>query len=140
LVSIFIIDFEHQIIPDDFIFFGLGFIFLVTLFINGNTLFSSLLSGFIAATFLFIIYLVTRGRGMGLGDVKFAVLGGVIVGLKFTFVWLFVAFLTGAAVGIILILSRKARLKDQIAFGPFLVAAIPITLLWGQKIVEIIGI
>jgi prepilin signal peptidase PulO-like enzyme (type II secretory pathway) len=71
---------------------------------------------------------------MGLGDVKFAVLGGFIVGPRLFLIWLLLAFLTGAFIGIILILGKKAHLKSQIAFGPFLVLAIPLALLYGEKI------
>ena len=137
LFLIFIIDFENKIIPDDLVFLGFIPVLLYTIYYVPIPLFSSLLAGFISATLLLLIHLITRGRGMGLGDVKFAVLGGMIVGLNLMLVWLFLAFLTGAVAGIILILGRKAGLKDQIAFGPFLVLAIPITLIWGQKIIEI---
>ena len=130
LEIIFIIDFEHQIIPDSFVFAG----FFFSLFLITDLLFGSLFAGFLAATLLVLIHLFTKGRGMGLGDVKFAVLGGILVGLRLLPVWFFLAFLTGAAVGIILILGRKAHLKSQIAFGPFLVAAIPLSLLYGEKI------
>ena len=72
---------------------------------------------------------------MGLGDVKFAVLAGMIIGLKLIGIWLLIAFLTGGIVGIILILGKAAKLKDKIAFGPFLIISIPITLIWGEKII-----
>jgi len=131
--AIFIVDLEHQIIPDIFIFIGLAVLFL-------NQTYSSLLAGFLAASFLLLIHLFTKGRGMGLGDVKFAVLGGAVVGLQLTFVWLFLAFLTGATVGIILILAEKAKIKDKIAFGPFLVIAIPLTIVYGQRLIDLIGV
>jgi prepilin signal peptidase PulO-like enzyme (type II secretory pathway) len=130
LEAIFIIDLEHRIIPDSFIIAGL----FVSLFIIHSSLFISLFAGFLAATFLMLIHLITKGRGMGLGDVKFAVLGGLIVGPRLVPIWLFLAFLTGAVIGIILILGRKAHLKSQIAFGPFLVLAIPLALIYGEKI------
>lgn len=122
LFSIFIIDFEHQIIPDGFIFFGM-------LLVCDN-----FFAGFLSASFLLFIHLLTRGRGMGLGDVKFAVLGGMIVGVGNIYLWFLIAFLTGGLMGSILLLAKKAGLKDRIAFGPFLVIAIPIVLIWGEKI------
>jgi leader peptidase (prepilin peptidase) / N-methyltransferase len=133
LAIIFIIDLENQIIPDVFIFIGI----ILSLFLNHGSFLSNLLAGLICATFLLLVHIFTKGRGMGLGDVKFALLGGLIVGLPLSPVWLFVAFLTGAIVGIILISGKKAGLKSKIAFGPFLVISIPITLLWGQKFIEI---
>lgn len=136
LEIIFIIDLEHQIIPDIFVFAGI----LLFLFTVGNSLLTVLFSGFICATFLMLIHLVTKGHGMGLGDVKFAVLGGIIVGLPLSPVWLFVAFLTGGITGIILIISKKARFKSKIAFGPFLILAIPITLVFGRTILRFMGL
>jgi len=137
LEIIFIIDFEHQIIPDDFVFLGIALSF----FFNFQFLiFNSLFTGFLCATLLLLIHLFTKGHGMGLGDVKFAVLGGMLVGLKLSLIWLFVAFLTGAVIGIILILGKKAGLKSQIAFGPFLIIAIPITLVFGNVIIKLMGL
>jgi leader peptidase (prepilin peptidase)/N-methyltransferase len=132
LFTIFVIDFEHQIIPDGFIFAG----FVLLPFIIYTTPLASLFSGFLASFILLLIHLITKGRGMGLGDVKFAILGGSIVGLNLLPVWFFVSFLTGGIVGSILILLRLAKLKDKIAFGPFLITAIPITLIWGEKIIK----
>lgn len=133
LIIIFVIDFENQIIPDLFIFIGL----IIVIFNLKFLIFNNILAGMLCASFLLLIHLFTKGRGMGLGDVKFAVLGGLIVGLPLSPIWLFVAFLTGAVVGIILILGKKAGLKSKIAFGPFLIVSIPVTLIWGQKIIEI---
>jgi len=138
LELIFIIDLEHQIIPDSFVFFGISLVFLFLLVTNHQSPITNLFSGFLAASLLMFIHLFTRGRGMGLGDVKFAALGGMVVGLNLSLIWLFLAFLTGGFIGIILILDKKAGLKDKIAFGPFLVVSIPITLIWGEKIIGIL--
>lgn len=137
LETIFIIDVEHQIIPDELVFL----VFLVALLVpSAYSLFSSLLAGFLCASFLLLIHLATRGRGMGLGDVKFAVAGGLFVGLKLSFVWLLLAFLTGGLVAFILILVKGAKLKDKIAFGPFLVVAIPIAVLFGDRLLVYLGL
>ena len=130
LLSIFVIDAEHQIIPDELIFIGL------VLFLIQRLNYTDILSGFLTAVVLLLIHIATKGFGMGLGDVKFALLGGALVGLRSSLIWLFLAFLTGAIVGIILIFSRKLKLKDKIAFGPFLIIAIPLTLFYGEKILE----
>ncbi len=134
LLFIFVLDLEEQIIPDEVVF--LGFIVTVILFIgiDSRDIFLRLFSGFLASLFLLLIHLVTKGRGMGLGDVKFALLGGLVIGIKFMPVWLFVSFLTGAAVGVILILLGKTDLKAKIAFGPFLIISLAITFLFGEKI------
>lgn len=136
LEAIFIIDLEHQIIPDSLIFTGL----VVTIisyqfaFSNEFSVFSYIFAGFLAASFLLFVHLITHGRGMGLGDVKFAILGGMIVGLPLTPIWLLLSFLTGAASGCILILLSKAKMKTKIAFGPFLIVGIFLTFIFGERI------
>jgi leader peptidase (prepilin peptidase) / N-methyltransferase len=130
LVLIFVIDMENQIIPDSLVFFGIGILLIF------NFSLPSLLAGMLCATFLLLINLITRGRGMGLGDVKFAILGGYLVGLPLSFIWLTLAFLTGGIVSVILILGKKAKLKQKIAFGPFLIIAVPLALIYGEKILS----
>lgn len=134
LLSIFVIDMEHQIIPDSLVFLLLTVVFIYSLLSSSPSLFPDLFAGFFTASFLLAIHLATRGRGMGLGDVKFAVVAGLLVSLRLSFVWLLVAFLTGGLVAFILILGKGAKLKDKIAFGPFLIFSIPVTLLYGEKI------
>lgn len=140
LETIFIIDLENQIIPDTLVFFGMSVVLLFLLFTSPHLLFPSLLSGFLSALFLLLIYLITKGRGMGLGDVKFAIFGGMITGLKLMPVWLFLSFLTGAVTGIILILVGRAKMKTKIAFGPFLILGIGLALLFGNNILEVTGL
>ncbi len=94
---IFIIDLEHQIIPDKLIFSGITMGFLYYLFTDAY-FYPRFLAGFTAASFLLLIHLLTKGGGMGLGDVKFAVVGGLIVDLKFFLIWLFLSFFTGGMV------------------------------------------
>ncbi|KKR73010.1 MAG: putative type IV leader peptidase/N-methyltransferase [Candidatus Woesebacteria bacterium GW2011_GWA2_40_7] len=104
-----------------------------------HSLYSDLLAGFASASFLLLINLFTKGRGMGLGDVKFAVMGGIIIGLKFSPIWLFLSFLTGGVAGIILILLGRAALKDRVAFGPFLITGLLLTFVLGSKLLSFLG-
>ena len=87
-----------------------------------------------AGFFLFLVFL-TAGRGMGGGDVKFAFLLGLILGWPEILLAVFLAFLTGAIVGVMLILRKKKNLKETIPFGPFLALGTLITLFWGRYIV-----
>lgn len=120
--AIFVIDLEKKIIPDQLVFGGILFVFILFLFAAPGLIFKSFLMGFLAAIFFLAIHLLTRGRGMGLGDVKFAILGGMLLGFPQSLVWLFASFVMGATIGVILILLKKARMGREIPFGPFLVA------------------
>ena len=67
------------------------------------------------------LWAVTRGRGMGFGDVEIAGVMGLWLGWPKIFWGLEVAFITGAAVGLTQILLHKNKLKGKIAFGTFLI-------------------
>lgn len=136
LFSIFIIDLEERIIPDSLVYIGIISSTIYFLLLDPSSILFRLLAGLVAGSLLLFVHLITRGHGMGLGDVKFAVLGGLIVGIKLFLIWLLLAFLTGSVVGIILIIGRRAKLKSQIAFGPFLILAIPLTFFYGEKILS----
>lgn len=134
LMLILIIDFEHKVIPDELTFLGIGVTLLFLIFTDSRLLLPNVFAGFLPAFLLLQIHLFTRGQGMGLGDVKFAVFGGTLMGMNLSMVWLFLAFLTGAVSGIILVLLRRAGIKDRIAFGPFLVFSIGLTYIVGDKL------
>lgn len=137
-ISLFIIDFEHKILPDELIFIGIFVLILKYLFYDfGIT--TPLFSGFLAADLLLFLNLATRGKGMGLGDVKLAILIGMFIGLEHFLIWLFFSFVVGAIVGIMLIVLNKAKLKGEIAFGPFLIIGMVIANYFGNAFLRLIG-
>ena len=71
---------------------------------------------------------------MGDGDIYVAFLVGLVTGYPLIIVAYYAAFLTGALLGVILILGHKKRMKSHIPFGPFLIAGMGIALVWGQQI------
>jgi leader peptidase (prepilin peptidase)/N-methyltransferase len=71
---------------------------------------------------LLTIHLVSRGRGLGLGDVKLGVAIGAGLGPLAGTVAVGAAFALGATYAIVLLATRRARRGDTIAFGPFLAA------------------
>lgn len=135
-IGIFVVDFEHQYIPDTFVFLMLGIAILVFVFTDNILLYKHILSGFGSALFLLSINLITLGRGMGLGDVKLALSIGMILGFPLSVVWMFLSFVLGSIVGIIMIGLKLAKLKQKIAFGPFLIIGFLITSLVGYAIVD----
>ena len=139
LATIFVIDLENQIIPDEFIFFLLLFISFALFIFPGTSPFRHLASGFGASLFLLFIFLITKEKGMGLGDVKFALFAGTFLGWPQVLVWLFLSFLMGAVVGVFLILIKKASFGKHIPFGPFLVVSFFIATFFGDKIISWLG-
>ncbi|OGM73884.1 hypothetical protein A2191_00055 [Candidatus Woesebacteria bacterium RIFOXYA1_FULL_38_9] len=134
LLAIFFIDLKHTIIPDETIFLGFTITFFILILANFDSFYSHLLAGFSAGLFLLLLHLLTFGRGMGLGDVKLAVFLGSVLGLYNSLIWLTTSFIIGGFIGLILITSKKKKLKSQVPFGPFLIIGFLITILWGNII------
>jgi leader peptidase (prepilin peptidase)/N-methyltransferase len=82
------------------------------------------LEGAAAAAAIFgLIYALTRGAGMGLGDVKLAAMIGLFVGFPSAIWASAAAFIIGAALAIPVLVARRRGRRDALPFGPFLVIA-----------------
>ncbi|RJP46334.1 MAG: prepilin peptidase [Armatimonadetes bacterium] len=101
-----------------------------------SMLFINFLSGLGAASVFALLIIITRGRGMGWGDVKYAFLLGLILGFPGTVVAIFLAFLFGAVVSLFLISLRKKSFGQTIPFGPFLSLGALSVLLWGENLIS----
>ncbi len=82
------------------------------------------------------IVVVTRGRGMGIGDVKLAAALGVLLGWPDAILALLIAFVIGAIAGLFLIARKMKSFKDGIPFGPFIILGALIVLFWGEAIMR----
>ena len=136
---IFISDLKYEIIPIEMIIVGFitALIYHGITFINFITVINVIFSGFSAGLFFFSLWFFTKGKAMGDGDIYLATLIGFLLGFPDIVIALYAAFLTGAMVGIILILRRKKSLKAHIPFGPFLIIGYGITIMWGEQILQI---
>ena len=80
-----------------------------------------------------VLYLLSRGQ-LGMGDVKFAIPVGLIVGWYNPDAWLIsllITFLLAGVVSIIGLLTRKLDRKSHIPFGPYMYLGSIITVLIG---------
>lgn len=131
-LTISIIDIKIGIIPDVLLLPAIGISFL-RLFITGQ--WSFLITAFLTSLFFFFLFFITRGKGLGFGDVKLGFLIGLVLGWRQrVLVAVFLAFLTGALVGVMLIILGKKERKSAIAFGPFLLGGMLIAKIWGDVI------
>jgi prepilin signal peptidase PulO-like enzyme (type II secretory pathway) len=89
--------------------------------------------------FLGLLYLITKGKGMGLGDVKLAIFMGLFLGGWKTVLAFYVAFVVGALVSLVLMVFKKANKKTLIPFGPFLILGTFVGWFWGNKILYLVS-
>jgi prepilin signal peptidase PulO-like enzyme (type II secretory pathway) len=121
-------DLKHKIIPDA-LALVLGILSFVGIFLFSNYNFYphwpnlwELFSGPLIALPFALLWLVSKGTWMGLGDAKLAISIGWILGIGGALSGLVISFWAGAIFGIGLIaLSKNHGMKSEIPFAPFLV-------------------
>src|SRR3989344_706382 len=130
LISVY--DLKHFIIPDSFLvsFFILSLFYLLVLNLSIP---QALLSGIVLALPFLLLFLVSKGRRLGFGGVKYIAVLGVFLGLAMGLSAVILAFWIGAAFSIFFLLLKKIghhlnlpnfknnlTMKSEIPFGPFL--------------------
>jgi leader peptidase (prepilin peptidase)/N-methyltransferase len=71
---------------------------------------------------------------MGFGDVKLGALLGLILGYPIILVGLFLAFVIGGAVSLILLAAKRVERGKAVAFGPYLALGGTLALLYGERL------
>jgi leader peptidase (prepilin peptidase)/N-methyltransferase len=133
LVAVSAIDLEHRIIPNRIVLPAAVVVLLANTALDLSP--KWLIAGLAASGFLFTAALIYPA-GMGMGDVKLALLMGVALG-KTVPVALMVGMIAAMIPGIALIARHgtKAR-KMGIPFGPFLAFGSVVALFWGHDILD----
>ncbi len=135
LIVIFFIDLEHQLILNVVVYPGIVIAFAFSFIWPELGVVHSLIGGAIGFGLL-LLPLIIYPKGMGEGDVKLALMLGLMTGFPRVFAGLFLSFLAGSLVWILLILLRLRKRTDPIPFGTFLATAAMVTLLlwneWGK--------
>ena len=88
----------------------------------------------LVGAFFFSLIFITRGKGMGGGDLKLSIFIALALGFPQAIIALLLAFLTGALASVILLSSGKKGLKSHVPFGPFLALGAYLALLWGSQL------
>ena len=139
LVVIFVYDLKHYLIPNKVIYSLIGgtalWHLISSLFFqtyNLAELLGFVVAGFYSAAFFWIVHVMTRGKGMGMGDVKLGFFMGLFLGYPLILMALFLSFLIGSIVGLGLIVFGHKKFKSEIPLGPFLVSGTFLVMLFGQ--------
>lgn len=130
ILSAFIIDYKEQIIPNrlNLTIFETGLIFLFAAGIFNVNIAINMFLGMIAGGGIFLLITLIGGmiagkEAMGFGDVKLMAGLGLYFGLANIILVTLVAFLLGAVISIILLLTKVRKTSEYIPFGPFIVMA-----------------
>lgn len=134
LIVISVFDLKHYIIPDKIIYPAVAVAFIYRVTENSGALYESLASALVSSLLFASIFVVSRGKWLGFGDVKLVFFMGLFLGWPDILVALFFAFILGGIIGVGLIVAGRKTLKSQVPFGPFLIAGTFIAMFWGEKV------
>lgn len=133
LLALSVIDFRTYEIPLGFNLFilALGLVRVITDYANWLDYGIGLLS---VSGFLYVIYLITKGRGIGGGDIKLMAVCGLLLGWRL----ILMAFLLGCIIGSVVHIARMKITKADhvLAMGPYLSVGVMIAALWGEQLLQ----
>jgi leader peptidase (prepilin peptidase) / N-methyltransferase len=141
LVAISFVDLEYFRIPNRILYPTL--MLVAPLLVLSSALdhrWGSLARAAIAAAAAFAGFFVVHvavPKGMGFGDVRLAGLVGLStgwLGLGHAFVAFLAAFVSGALVGVVVMVVTGGGRKTRVPFGPFLSAGAVFSVIWGGPI------
>ena len=140
LLTITIIDFKHQLIPDEITqpLIWLGLFFNATVLETEVSLNQALLGailGYLSLWSVNWIFKMVRGKeGLGQGDFKLLAAIGAWLGWQCLAATIILSSLAGTIVGIFMVTTLGKNKNQPIPFGPYLSAAAFIFIIWGPQI------
>jgi len=140
LVALFFFDLRYQILPDKITLALIGIVLFRIIFERPDLLFNAIATGALMSGLLGLLYLGSRGRWIGLGDVKLAFLIGSLFGYPGAVGVTLLAIWTGALVGVGLILARRANMQTALPFGSFWTAMAIVAVIWPAPVFYLSGL
>lgn len=138
LIVLFMIDLEHQILPDVITLPGIVIGFASSLFLPPGPI-ESLIGVLLGGGLLWAIaeawFRLRKVDAMGFGDVKMLAMVGAWLGWKMVILTFVLSSMMGGLIGIVLIASRRADMATRVPFGTMLAVAAMMASLYGGPIV-----
>ena len=135
LVVLSAIDIERRILPDLITLPAFAIVLAAQIALDPSRTIEWVGAALGASGFLFLA-LLAYPKGMGMGDVKLALLLGAMLGTSVA-VGLMLGMLSALAVGVVLIARHgSSARKMAIPFGPFLAFGSIVALFWGEAILD----
>lgn len=135
-IIIFVFDLRWYLIPVWVVIIGGVLIISLNIFFGASIL-NVLLSMLIGASFFGLQYLITRGKGIGEGDIWLgALFGAIFPDIKLLILSIFLTYIIGGLVAMVLIIFKIKKIGSRLPLGIFLSLSLLIVLFFGKEIVD----
>lgn len=138
LIVIGVIDYKTKYVYSNTVVFSeiIGLLFIIIEFIfKGQEALNFIIGGFLGLIALKLIQFLTNG--IGEGDIEIGIICGIFLGIKGVVSTIFLSILLGGIAGIVLLTFKIKKRNDSIPFVPFISIAAFLTILYGNKIVDL---
>lgn len=142
-MALAVYDLKWFLLPDVIVFPLIG---LAVVRLAGGLLFfdqtwlgaaSSVLGAGVMSGLFLLIFVASKGKWIGFGDVKLAIVLGLLAGGALpALLTLFVASVIGSVASLPLVIAGKANRKSHLPFGPMLIAGLIVVVLFGQAMID----
>ncbi|MFQ6605054.1 MAG: prepilin peptidase [Fidelibacterota bacterium] len=139
VIAITFIDVDHQIIPNNLLLVGIIpglWPWARSGFMDSSYIIGALSLGLGFYAIAVLGQLAFRKEAMGMGDVKYAALMGLILGWQGGLIAIALAFFSAAMIILGLMVIGKASVGQRIPFGPYLSLGCIIALFWSRPIID----
>ena len=136
-IGILFYDIQYLEVPEIYTFSAIAVVFLWGILSPTLSLYDMAIGGGIAAIFFGLQVMISKEQWLGSGDTQVGILMGLFFGWQLFLVSLFLTYIIGLIVTLILIAMKKVRRNSKIPFAPFLVTGTFITLFFGNYILDL---
>lgn len=137
LIGILFYDTRYLEIPEFFSLPTILLVFVVGLFLQEPGLQSMIIGGGLAGVFFGAQVWISKEKWLGAGDIQIGILMGLLLGWQFLILAVFISYVIGSVISIILLASKKVTPKSQVPFAPFLVIGTFVTIIFGEYLLDI---
>lgn len=142
MIALFVYDLRWMILPDRIVFPILGLATSAVIYeffylgMNFGSLLAAALGVLVLGGLFYTLFVVSKGRWIGGGDVKFGIFMGILLGPLSAYLALLIASLTGSIVILTLMALKVVGRKQLVPFGPFLIVGTYIAAIYGQTLIN----
>lgn len=136
LAALLVIDILDGVLPNGLVVSLLlvAVSFMILTSVNGWIWLDAVVGGLFGFGFFMALWLITLGKGVGIGDIKLALVLGILSGTPYIYYVIILSFFLGTLYVIPLLVIGKKHWKSKVPFGPFLILAYYLMLFLGDKI------
>lgn len=134
LIIIFVYDFRYYLISDKVVWSLAGVAFLYNIF--NYSLINLLIGAIIGVGFFLVQYLVSKGKWIGQGDIILGLAMGLILAWPKILIGIFLSYLIGSIIAIVLVVINQKKFQSRIPFGPFLATGTYLAWLFGDYLIK----